>query len=262
MSSPVAILACGGLDPSGHAGLAADLRAGAALGAFVAPVAAALTVQGGGALQVQAVDAALLARQLDSAAAGLRLDGLKIGLLPSAAQVLVLAGFVRRQERLPVVLDPVLAASSGGSLVQGDLLPALRRELIARVTILTPNWDEAAALLGRPLEPGRGGLERAARELLDLGSQAVLLKGGHAQGPESSDLYADAQGLSWLEGPRIASPNSRGTGCSLATYISVLLAQGLAPLEACREAKALLTQNLRQNQALNWPQGAGPLLPS
>jgi hydroxymethylpyrimidine/phosphomethylpyrimidine kinase len=262
VSSPLAILAVGGLDPSGHAGLAADLRAGASLGVLVAPLAAALTVQGGDELQVQAVDPGLLARQLEAVSQGLRLAALKVGLLPSAAQVQTLAAFLRRHAELPVVLDPVLAATRGGSLVQGDLLPALRRELLPLLSVLTPNLDEAAALLGRDLQPDRGGLENAARDLLGLGPQALLLKGGHLGGAESPDLYADAQGLSWLEGERIDSPNTRGTGCSLATLIAVGLAQGLEPLEACAQAKARLSAYLKQNQVLSWPQGPGPVLPA
>lgn len=262
MSLPPCILAVGGLDPSGHAGLAADLRAGASQGALVAPVAAALTVQGGPTLGVQAVDAALLTRQMDAAAQGLSLAAVKAGLLPGAAQVDALAAFLRQQAALPLVLDPVLAATRGGSLVQGDLLPSLRRELLPRCSVLTPNLPEAALLLGQGLQPGRGGLEAAARALLGLGAQAVLLKGGHLEGPESPDLFADADGLSWLEAARIDSPNTRGTGCSLATLIAIGLARGLSALEACRQAKAQLTLFLQQNQGLHWPQGAGPVLPA
>lgn len=262
MSLPPCILAIGGLDPSGHAGLAADLRAGAAVGALVAPVAAALTVQGGDALGVQAVEAALLARQLRAAAQGLGLEAVKAGLLPGAAQAGALLGFLREQPGLPLVLDPVLAATRGGSLVQADLLPYLRRELLPACSLLTPNLPEAAALLGQPLGAGRGGLEAAARALLDLGVPALLLKGGHLDGPDSPDLFADAQGLSWLESERVPSANTRGTGCSLATLIAIALAQGLGPLEACRQAKAQLTGFLKQNQGLAWPQGAGPVLPA
>lgn len=258
----MAVLACGGLDPSGHAGLAADLRVGAAYGVLVAPVAAALTVQGGGRLRVEAVEAGLLGQQLRGAFDGAHPAALKIGLLPAAAQAVTVAAFIREQPRLPVVLDPVLSASAGGSLVQADLLPALRRELLPLLSLLTPNLPETAALLGRTLEPGRGGVEAAARALLDLGATAVLIKGGHAEGPESSDLFADAGGLSWLEGPRIDTPNTRGTGCSLATAIAIHLAQGDEPLQACRQAKAFLSLQLQQNQGRRWPQGPGPVLPA
>jgi hydroxymethylpyrimidine/phosphomethylpyrimidine kinase len=257
-----AVLACGGLDPSGHAGLAADLRAGAALGVLVAPVAAALTVQGGGRLRVEPVEAGLLGQQLRGALDGAKPAALKLGLLPAAAQVLAVAAFIREQSRLPVVLDPVLNATAGPSLVLPDCLPALRRELLPLLTLCTPNLPEMEELLGHVLVPGRGGMEAAARELLDLGAPAVLLKGGHAEGPESPDLYADAGGLSWLEGPRIESPNTRGTGCSLATAIAIHLAQGAEPLAACRAAKAFLSQCLQQNQGLHWPQGPGPVLPA
>lgn len=262
MSAPVAVLACGGLDPSGHAGLAADLRAGAALGALVAPVAAALTVQGGAQAQVQAVDPGLLGRMLEAAARGLEPGALKAGLLPAAAQARVLAAFLRAHPGLPLVLDPVLAASRGGSLVQADLLPALRRDLLPLAGVLTPNLDEAGALLGQARPRDRGGMETAARGLLGLGCQAVLLKGGHLDGPQSPDLYADAQGLAWLDAERVDSPNTRGTGCSLATWIAIGVAQGLGSWEACRQAKNLLGAYLKQNQGRAWPQGPGPVLPA
>lgn len=258
----MAILACGGLDPSGHAGLAADLRAGAALGALVAPVAAALTVQGGGRARVEPVEAGLLSQQLHGAFDGARPAALKLGLLPAAAQLQAVVAFLRAQPQLPVVLDPVLNATAGPSLVQPDLLPALRRDLLPLVSLVTPNLPEAESLLGRSFTPSRGAVEDMARGILGLGAPAVLIKGGHAEGPESPDLYADAEGLSWLEGPRIESANTRGTGCSLATAIAVHLALGEEPLAACRAAKAFLSQLLQQNQGLHWPQGPGPVLPS
>jgi hydroxymethylpyrimidine/phosphomethylpyrimidine kinase len=262
VKAPLALIACGGLDPSGHAGLAADLRAGAALGVLVAPVAAALTVQGGGRLHVQPVEAGLLSEQLAGALDGARPAALKLGLLAGAAQVQAVASFIRAQPQLPVVLDPVLNASHGGSMVQADLLPALRRELVPLCSLLTPNLPETEDLLGHVLAPTRGGVEAAARELLGLGAPAVLIKGGHAESPDSPDLFADAGGLTWLEGHRVESPNTRGTGCSLATAIAVHLAQGLDAAEACRQAKAFLTQLLQQNQGLHWPQGPGPVLPA
>lgn len=260
MKHPPAILAIGGLDPTGQAGLAADLRAGALVGALVAPIAAALTVQGReGVRQVQPVAADFLQAQIRAALASLPVSAIKLGLLPSAAQVRALAEVLEEVPGIPVVLDPVLGATLGGSLVQPDYIPALRSALLTRVNLFTPNFPEAEALLGRSIGKSRGDLEAAARDLLGLGCEAVLLKGGHLDGAQSPDLLAEHGSLSWLEGPRVDTANTRGTGCTLATLIAVHLGMGVEVREACVIAKKLLTQMLNEAREVRWPQGAGPV---
>jgi len=257
---PPAILAIGGLDPSGGAGLAADLRAGAYVGALIAPITAALTVQGHeGVRQVQPVSADFLKSQIQAALRSLPVSAIKIGLLPSAAQVRAVAEALEDVPGLPVVLDPVLGATLGGSLVQPDLLPALKSGLLLRVNLFTPNLPEAEALLGRSIGHSRGALEAAARDLLGLGLEAVLLKGGHLDGAQSPDLLAEGGNLTWLEGPRIDTPNTRGTGCTLATLIAVHLGMGVEVREACLMAKKLLGQLLSEGREVRWPQGPGPV---
>jgi hydroxymethylpyrimidine/phosphomethylpyrimidine kinase len=238
------------------AGLAADVRAAAAADALVAPVAAVLTAQGPeGVRRVRPVDPSFLAEQLRAALDSLPVAALKIGLLHSAAQLQALLPL----PALPCVLDPVLASSRGGSLVLPDYLPALRPRLAAVCSLLTPNLPECEALLGRPLRPGRAGLEEAAAELLRLGAPAVLLKGGHLDGGESPDLLAEPEGLTWLEGPRVPGGERRGTGCSLATWIAVELARGAALPEACAAAKRRLREALEAPPPLQGPGGL-PLL--
>lgn len=260
MKHPPVVLAIGGLDPTGQAGLAADLRAGAYIGALIAPVAAALTVQSqAGVRQVQAVAADFLTSQIQAALRSLPVAAIKIGLLPSAAQVRAVAEALEEVPGLPVVLDPVLGATLGGSLVQPDYLPALKSALLPRLNLLTPNLPEAEALLGRPLGTSRGDLEAAARDLLGLGCGAVLLKGGHLSGAQSPDLLAEPGSLTWLEGERIDTANTRGTGCTLATLIAAHLALGVELREACQIAKKLMTQLVSEGKETQWPMGPGPV---
>ncbi|HXB96980.1 MAG TPA: hydroxymethylpyrimidine/phosphomethylpyrimidine kinase [bacterium] len=260
MTHPAVVLALGGLDPLGQAGLAADLRAGAALGVLVAPVAAALTVQdSGGARRVQGVDPSLLTEQLLAALRSLPVGAFKVGLLGGAPQAQTLAAVLESVPGLPVVLDPVLSATPGGSLAAADFLPVLRQTLLAKVTVLTPNLPEAEALLGAPLGPGTEGMVEAAQALRKLGPKAVLLKGGHLQGPYSSDYLCDEYGGMWLEAPRQPTPNTRGTGCTLATLLAALLAQGQPLRAAAIGAKEALGHLLRKGGATHWPSGSGPV---
>ena len=173
------------------------------MGVLVAPVAAALTVQdAGGARRVQGVDPSLLTEQLLAALRSLpgRAPS-KVGLLGGAPQAQTLAAVLESVPGLPVVLDPVLSASPGGSLAAADFLPALRQALLAKVTVLTPNLSEAGALLGAPLAPGAGGRGRSQRKALrELGPTAVLLKGGHLpRAPTAATTSADQYGGMWLE---------------------------------------------------------------
>jgi hydroxymethylpyrimidine/phosphomethylpyrimidine kinase len=260
VSHPAVVLALGGLDPLGQAGLAADLRAGAALGVLVAPIAAALTVQDlGGARQVQGVDPSLLTAQLLAALRSLPIGAIKVGLLGGAPQAQTLAAVLDSVPGLPVVLDPVLGATPGGILAADDFLPALRHALLSKVTVLTPNLSEAEALLGAPLAPGTEGMVAAAQALRQLGAKAVLLKGGHLQGPYSSDYLCDEYGGMWLEAPRLPTPNTRGTGCTLATLLAALLAQGQPLRAAAIGAKEALGHLLRKGSATTWPSGSGPV---
>jgi hydroxymethylpyrimidine/phosphomethylpyrimidine kinase len=256
---PAVVLACGGLDPLGQAGLAADLRAGASLGALVAPVAAALTVQdAGGVRRVEGVEPGLLKEQLLAVLRSLPVGAVKVGLLGGAPQAQALADALAGYPGLPLILDPVLAASSGGALAAAGFTEDLKRLLFERVTVLTPNLPEAGALLGQPTPAGPDAQAAAAAQLRALGPGAVLLKGGHAEGPYSSDHLCDAHGTLWLEAQRLAVANTRGTGCSLATLLACLMAQGQPLRLAAIGAKDALGLLLRKSALTQWPSGNGP----
>jgi hydroxymethylpyrimidine/phosphomethylpyrimidine kinase len=235
------------------------LRAGASLGALVAPVAAALTVQDlGGVRRVDPVDPGLLKEQLRAALRSLPVAVIKVGLLGGAAQAAALAEVLAECPGLPVILDPVLGASTGGSLAEPGYPEALRRLLFPRITLLTPNLPEAGLLLGEPAPAGSEAQAQAAARLRALGPAAVLVKGGHAEGGYCSDHLCDEHGGLWLEAPRLAVPNTRGTGCSLATLLACLLAQGQPLRLAAIGAKDALGVMLRKSAGSQWPSGSGP----
>lgn len=260
MSHPAVVLAIGGLDPTGHAGLAADLRAGAALNIFVSPVATALTVQDQqGVKRIQAVDADLLKEQIAAVRRSLPIGAVKIGLLPSTEQAQAVAAALADYSG-PLVLDPVLSATPGGALTGEGLAASLQGLFASKTTVLTPNLIEASVLLGREAAEDAAGMEAAARDLGVLGFKAVLLKGGHLEGPRVPDYLFDAGPGLWIDGARLDSPNTRGTGCVLATLIAGLLAQGQPLRLACIGAKNALVILLRKGAASRWPLGPGPVL--
>jgi hydroxymethylpyrimidine kinase/phosphomethylpyrimidine kinase/thiamine-phosphate diphosphorylase len=259
-TAPPIVWSVAGLDSGGGAGLSADQRAADALGVHLCPVAAALTAQSTTELaRVEAVSTAMLQAQLDTLSRDLPPTVVKTGLLGSAEQVVLLARWLDAQRgRAPValVVDPVLRASSGGALAADGLADALRRWLLPRATVVTPNAAEAAALLGAACPPD---VPAQARALAALGAQAVVLTGGDRR--EDRDQAHDwlehplAQG--WLSGPRVQTPHQHGTGCTFASSLAAALALGWTTPDAAVVAKMATTHALRHARAVG--QGAGPV---
>jgi hydroxymethylpyrimidine/phosphomethylpyrimidine kinase len=258
MSVPVA-LAIAGSDSSGGAGIAADLKTFAALGVFGACAITAITAQNTkGVLAVHDAPAEIVAAQLDAVFADLKVAAVKIGMLANAAIIeAVAAGLVRHRAR-NVVLDPVMAASTGADLLRGDAMAALR-SLIRHVRVLTPNLPEAAALLDAPPARNEAEMRAQAEQLLALGAGAVLLKGGHAGGAESVDLLVEGQTCVRLAAPRIATKNTHGSGCSLAAAIAAGLAKGFSLDEAARQAKTYVSAAIAAADRLGIAASNGPL---
>jgi hydroxymethylpyrimidine/phosphomethylpyrimidine kinase len=249
-----------GSDPSGGAGIEADLKTFSALGVYGATVITALTAQNTkGVFGIHDVPADFVAAEVNAVFTDLDPGAVKIGMLANAPTIDVIAAALDRYQPRNVVLDPVMIATSGKKLLRGDVMGRLRG-LIARVGVVTPNLPEAAVLLGTEPAADEDGMRAQAEKLLTLGAGAVLIKGGHASGPESVDILVEAGGAYLrLATPRIASKNTHGTGCTLAAAIAAGLAKGL-PLEtAAREAKAYVSAAIAAADRLRIGSGSGPL---
>jgi len=239
------VLAIAGSDSSGGAGIQADLRTIAAHGLHGLSVITAVTAQNSRAVvSVHLVPARQLLAQLDAVFADFDVAAVKIGMLGSAAAVdAVTAGLLEAGAR-HIVLDPVLVATSGKALLSARGLARLRRQLIPRVDLLTPNLPEAEALLGRRLRSDRD-LRAAGAELLALGAGAVLLKGGHQRGRVVSDYLFAGESTTVFSHAR--QPGSvRGTGCTLASAIAAGLASGLPLHDAVARAELFLQREMRR----------------
>ncbi len=241
------VLVIAGSDSSGGAGLARDVGTLARLGARALCVVTAVTAQSDTRVTaVHVVPAAVVRAQIAAAFATAHVEAIKIGMLATAATVRAVADALPPRAP-PLVLDPVFASSSGGELLDEGGREALRTTLLPRTTLLTPNIPEAAVLLGEHCGPSQRALLDAAAALLAFGPAAVLLKGGHGEGPEATDLLLMPRAAPrWLRAPRINAVR-RGTGCALSSAIAAGLAAGLELTAACERAKQHVTQLLQQD---------------
>lgn len=250
------VLTIAGSDSSGGAGIQADLKTFAAYGVYGMSVITALTAQNTTGVQaVLDVPPDFVAEQLASVFEDIRPDAVKIGMLSSAVIVEELAKALRAYQVDNIVLDPVMGATSGSSLIKGEAVEAMEKALFPMAAVITPNLREAEVLAKRPL-PSKAAMAEAAQEIAQEYGCAVLIK--RAEGaPDADDyLYADGRGL-WIEGARIDNPNTHGTGCTLSSAIAAGLAQGLALEAAVQKAKAYIDGAIRVG--LDLGKGRGPL---
>ena len=253
-------LTIAGSDPSGGAGIQADLKTFAALGVYGASVIAALTAQNTtGVAAIRDVPPDFILAQMDAVFADLAVSAVKIGMLSRVASVEAVAAGLARHRARNIVLDPVMAASSGDSLLAKEAIDTLRRELIPRALIVTPNLPEAAALIGASLARNEQEMEVQAREILTLGARNVLIKGGHREGDESVDILIGQGEVVRLSAKRIATKNTHGTGCTLSSAIAAGLAKGHDLITATQDAKAYVTAAIAAADALHVGHGHGPL---
>jgi hydroxymethylpyrimidine/phosphomethylpyrimidine kinase len=259
MSAPIA-LTIAGSDPSGGAGIEADLKTFSALGVYGATVITALTAQNTkGVFGIHDAPADFVAAELNAVLTDLDPGAVKIGMLANAATIDVVIAALDRYQPRNVVLDPVIIATSGKKLLRGDALGRLRK-LIARARVVTPNLPEAAVLLDTAPAGDEDQMRAQAEELLDLGAGAVFIKGGHAGGLESVDFLLEAGGEALrLAAPRIATKNTHGSGCTLSSAIAAGLAKGLPLQAAAREAKAYVSAAIAAADRLGVGSGRGPL---
>jgi hydroxymethylpyrimidine/phosphomethylpyrimidine kinase len=248
MGSARRVLIIAASDSSGGAGLTRDVATLAELGVEARCAVTAVTVQTDREVRaVHALAPELIAAQIRAALAAGDIGAIKVGMLGQREAVGALLETLPARDEVPIVLDPVLAASSGGTLLDEDGQRALRTELLPQITLLTPNIPEAAALLQRPIgDAGIEQLEEQARRLLQFGPRSVLLKGGHAHGAQVIDLLAvEGQPVRHLTIPRVPRQR-RGTGCSLSSAIAAHLAAGRSLVQACSDAQTYVGQALQR----------------
>jgi hydroxymethylpyrimidine/phosphomethylpyrimidine kinase len=237
------VLTIAGSDSGGGAGIQADLRTFAAFGLHGISATTAVTAQNThGVASVHPVPAREVQQQIETLLSDFRIGAIKIGMLGTAANVTAVAAALRRVPKYPVVLDPVLASSSGATLLSARGLSALREQLIPLADIITPNLPEAEILLGRRLRLADAAT--AACDLLRLGARAVLLKGGHGRGQRVRDFLVDADGIHEFHHMRL-NVRARGTGCVLASAIAAGLANGRSLHAAVAGAERFLQKALR-----------------
>lgn len=254
------LLSVAGSDSGGGAGIQADLKTFAALGGYGMTAIAAITAQNTlGVRSIHTIPVEMLAAQLDAVLQDIGVDALKIGMLGAPESVRVVADAIRRYGITQVVLDPVMVATSGDRLIAQETADALVRELFPLASVITPNLDEAAWLIGRPIH-SIDEMEGAAAQLLALGAPHVLLKGGHLSGDWVVDLLAGADGSRQrLESARITTHNGHGTGCTLSSAIAAYLARGLPLAEAVQQARSYILGAIAAGAHVHTGQGHGPL---
>lgn len=251
-TSPPVVLLISGNDPSGGAGVCADIQAVSALGCHPAPVITSLTIQDTcNAHEVRALDAAFVARQIDVIVKDIPVAAVKIGLLANAGIAIAVAEALDDMDDVPVVLDPVLIAAGGANLAEAGLAEAISKTLFAKATVITPNPRELAALSGTQ-EPDAG-----ARRLIELGARHVLSTGADLDTAEVSNRLYGAEGLiATHDWPRLPG-EYHGSGCTLASAIAALLARGTSLTEASAGAQAMVWDWL----AAGFQPGRGQRLP-
>jgi hydroxymethylpyrimidine/phosphomethylpyrimidine kinase len=252
---PVA-LTIAGSDPSGGAGLQADLKTFHRFGVYGEAVVTLITVQNTrGVERVSTLDPELVSAQIRAVVEDIPPQAAKVGALGSRE---IVAAVAREAVRFsfPLVVDPVMISKHGARLINEDATRALIAELIPRTFLLTPNLDEAAALSGFPVE-NRNEMDRAAAKLLSLGAANVLVKGGHLKGDPSDVLYLRNGDSREFTTPRIESRHTHGSGCTLAAAITAELAKGTPLPEAIQRAKVFITEAIRTAPGLG--AGNGPL---
>jgi hydroxymethylpyrimidine kinase/phosphomethylpyrimidine kinase len=253
------ILTIAGSDSGGGAGIQADLKAITLLGGYGMSVLTALTAQNTlGVQAIHEVPASFVEIQIDSVLSDIGVDAIKTGMLANADIVTVVAKKIRQYKVEKVVVDPVMVAKSGDPLLRKDAREALIKQLIPLSTVVTPNLMEASVLSGLEVRSVEE-MKKAARRIYELGSKHVIVKGGHLKG-KAIDLLYDGKKYEEIEGPRIETKNTHGTGCTFASAIATLLARGDRVAEAVRKAKIFITMAIQSSLAIG--KGTGPTNPS
>jgi hydroxymethylpyrimidine/phosphomethylpyrimidine kinase len=258
------VLTIAGVDPSGGAGVLADVKAMSALGAYACAVVAALTAQNTRVvtgIHTPPVDFVRL--QIDTLFEDVRIAAVKVGMLGTAAVTRTVADAMAEWQPPYLVLDPVMVSKSGDPLLLADAAAMLREALLPLASIVTPNLPEAGVLLESRAPENRKEMQRACEKLREMQPHSaqrwVLLKGGHLPGNEALDLLFDGDRMFELAAPRIDTKNTHGTGCTLSSAIAALLPQREDVPAAVRDAKHYLTRAIVAANELTVGSGHGPV---
>jgi len=250
-------LSIAGSDSGGGAGIQADLKTFSAFGVYGMTAITAVTVQNTEGVEgYEAMSAATVGDQIRAVATDIGVDAAKTGMLAKGAIVEAVATAVTETGIGPLVVDPVFVSKHGHLLLEESAVEALRRRIVPLATLVTPNLPEAAGLAGVEVET-REDMRRAADAILEMGAAAVLVKGGHLAGDRAADLLVHMGVEEWLDAPRIDTPNTHGTGCTLSSAVAARLALGDPLPEAVHAAKEFVTEAIRHALALG--HGIGPV---
>ena len=250
------VLTIAGSDSGGGAGIQADLKTCSALGVYATTAITAITAQNTrNVTEVFELPPGLVAAQIDAVVSDIRIDAVKTGMLANAEIIEAVAAKLCEHKLEPVVIDPVMVAKSGARLLRDDAVAALRERLLPLATVLTPNLPEAEVLLGRPLVSWEE-ISQGARDLVAMGARAVVMKGGHRDGP-ATDLFYDGEHFHEFTAVRVETSSTHGTGCTFASAIAAGLAKGESVRGAVAMAKAYVTKALQSAYPLG--HGHGPV---
>ena len=249
------VLSIAGSDCSGGAGIQADIKTISALGCYAASIVTAVTVQ-----NTYPIPAQIVKEQIQAVTEDMQIDALKIGMVTDEGIIAVIADFLS-SNRLPAVFDPVLVSSSGYSLVKPEALHVMRDRLIPHCTLVTPNLPEAEILSGIPIRNIED-MANAGRHILTYGCRSVLIKGGHLEGGDMTDILVcgnTPEDIHRYHSTKINSANTHGTGCTLSSAIAAYIGQGISLPEAVGLGKKYLTNALFYGKDVTIGKGHGPL---
>ena len=245
-----------GSDSGGGAGIQADLKTFQALGVYGASTLTAITAQNTvGVIAVHEIPTDVVAAQIDAVVSDIGVDAAKTGMLSSAEIIATVADRVRHWQLDRLVVDPVMVAKSGDRLLREDAVQTLIQHLLPLAMVLTPNLPEAEVLVGRSLHSDEE-IRQAARDIVDLGARAVVMKGGHREG-DATDLLFDGHSFAAFSSERVDTPNTHGTGCTFSAAIAAGLARGLSLVDAVGQAKHYVSEAIRRSRPLGT--GHGPV---
>jgi hydroxymethylpyrimidine/phosphomethylpyrimidine kinase len=260
MQRYIRVLSIAGSDSGGGAGIQADLKTISALGCYGMTAITAITAQNTlGVTAIHPVPPDMLSAQMDAVLSDIGADAVKIGMLHDSETIAVVQHCLRQHAVASMVLDPVMVATSGAVLIQPSAISALVRQLFPVAALITPNLDEASLLVGYALED-EAAMLRAGQQLLDMGAQAALIKGGHMAGGTVCDVLVRPHvSPTWWRDPRIDTINTHGTGCTLSSAIACNLAQGVDLVSAITSARHMVRAAIATGTHIKTGSGSGPL---